>query len=199
MTLFLDPDTTSTTLISHLETSCPGCSECLTDRPREREGRYRLVRANRIARDVRDRMRHHPKVCTYCGDIADHEDHLLPETWTGIGTRHAVLTVPACADCNTRIGDYPEPDIDKRCAIVAESVKRKHARLLSRPPLGSLAGVTGKLRVSMLALRHQRATVVARLSVLAAGGFLELKEHTRDRITYHGIADLATEQHDEAA
>ena len=183
----------------HLEAGCPGCDECLTDRPRERADRYRLIRANVIAKDAAERLRRHPNVCVYCGDLADHADHLVPRTWTGDALRELVLTVPACADCNVRIGDYCDPEIAARCEVVTNSLRRKHKKLLTQLPLGDLNGTEGKLKSALMARRHLRATVIGRLAVLAAGGFLELHENTRERITYHGIADLATERHEETA
>lgn len=181
----------------HLDAGCSGCDECLTNQPRERADRYRLIRANTVARDARERLRRHPSVCVYCGDIAEHADHLVPRTWTGDALRQLVLTVPACADCNVRIGDYCDPEIAARCEIVTNSLRRKHKKLLDRPPLGDIDGTEGRLRAALLARQHLRAIIIARLAVLAAGGFLQLHENTRERITYHGVADLAIEHHQE--
>lgn len=69
-------------------------------------------------------------ICTYCGEYADTQDHLLPATFTGKAVRRHVLTVPACGQCNSRIGDAYAPSITERRAIAQNGLRRKYFRLL---------------------------------------------------------------------
>lgn len=71
------------------------------------------------------------ELCTYCGWDADSVDHLMPRGWTGEAARAFVAKVPACKDCNTRIGDRYAPTIALRKAIAYESLERKHRKLLA--------------------------------------------------------------------
>lgn len=70
-------------------------------------------------------------LCAFCGWDADSVDHLMPRAWTGEAAREFVLTVPACRDCNSRIGDQYAPTIAMRKAIVFDSLSRRHSKLLS--------------------------------------------------------------------
>ena len=182
--------------LRHLDAGCSGCPDCIrtTQQPAEQSHRSRILAANLIARDVRSKMIRYPLVCTYCGDIADHEDHLVPITWSGPHLRTMVGTVPSCADCNTRINDFPIPEISSRCEVALRSIEKKNAKLLKKAPIGSLNGVTGTLLKNALARRHQRATVIARLAVLRTGGFLALPILLRERIMNEGVVDLALER-----
>lgn len=182
----------------HVEMGCEGCADCLesTQKPEEIQYRGRILTANQIARQVRRDMARYQNVCTYCGDIADHADHLVPLTWSGPGLRSIVGTVPSCADCNTRISDFPISEIVSRCDVVRASLERSHSKLLRRPPAGNLEGVTGTLLKNAMARRFKRASLVARLAVLRSGGFLCLTSTTRERIVHHGVADLAEERFD---
>lgn len=180
----------------HVEMGCEGCVDCLasTQEPEEIQYRGRILAANQIARRTRRDMARYPNVCTYCGDIADHVDHLVPLTWSGPGLRSIVGTVPSCADCNTRINDFPVSEIASRCDVVRASLERSHSKMLRRPPMGNLDGVTGTLLKNARALRFSRASLVARLAVLRSGGFLCLMTTTREQIVYYGVADLAEER-----
>lgn len=79
-------------------------------------------------------VKHHsetPGLCTYCGWDAESVDHLMPRTWTGEAARQFVTTVPACKDCNSRIGDQYAPTVAMRKSIAYESLERKHRKLLA--------------------------------------------------------------------
>ncbi|HKU31185.1 MAG TPA: hypothetical protein VJQ60_11915 [Arthrobacter sp.] len=69
-------------------------------------------------------------VCVYCGEYADTRDHLLPVTYTGAAVRRHVLTVPACRQCNSLIGDAYAPSITERRAIAHNGLRRKYFKLL---------------------------------------------------------------------
>lgn len=72
-------------------------------------------------------------LCVYCGWDADSVDHVLPRTWTGDVARPHVPTVPACRDCNSRIGDQHAPTLAERRHLAHESLERKHRKLLRNP------------------------------------------------------------------
>lgn len=71
-----------------------------------------------------------PGMCIYCGEPSDTRDHLLPITVTGKAQRKHVLTVPACRQCNSLIGDAFAWSITERRAIAQNSLRRKNAVLL---------------------------------------------------------------------
>jgi hypothetical protein len=79
------------------------------------------------------RIAYRPDVCVYCGEGCGGVDHLLPEPWTGAAMRHLVAVVPACANCNSRIGDFPSPNVAKRRQRAQLSIEHAHKRLLLRP------------------------------------------------------------------
>lgn len=90
--------------------------------------------------DVEHMVLHQPRViayrkgtCVYCGEGASGVDHLLPEPWTGNALRHMVAVVPACGNCNTRIGDHPSPSVAVRRKVAQLSIERHSRRLLLRP------------------------------------------------------------------
>ena len=72
-------------------------------------------------------------VCVYCGEGCGGVDHLLPEPWTGKAQRHLVAVVPACMNCNARIGDYPSANVAKRRKVAQLSIERHNRQLLLRP------------------------------------------------------------------
>jgi hypothetical protein len=71
--------------------------------------------------------------CVYCGEGCSGVDHLLPEPWTGDALRHLVAVVPACGNCNSRIGDYPSPNVGDRRRRAQFSIERNNRFLLLRP------------------------------------------------------------------
>lgn len=71
--------------------------------------------------------------CVYCGEGCGGVDHLLPEPWTGEAARHLVAVVPACGNCNSRIGDFPSPNVSARRKRAQVSIERSNKRLLLRP------------------------------------------------------------------
>jgi hypothetical protein len=74
-----------------------------------------------------------PLTCVYCGEGCSGVDHLLPEPWTGLIHRALVAIVPACGNCNSRIGDYPIPNVTERRQVAQLSIERSHRHLLLRP------------------------------------------------------------------
>ena len=74
-----------------------------------------------------------PGTCVYCGEGSTGVDHLLPEPWTGLAERNMVAVVPACANCNGRIGDHPSPNVSVRRKVAQLSIERNAKGLLLRP------------------------------------------------------------------
>jgi hypothetical protein len=72
-------------------------------------------------------------VCIYCGNPGGTRDHLLPEPITGGALRGLVAVVPACGNCNSRIGDYPSANVAERRRKAQLSIERGSARLLLSP------------------------------------------------------------------
>lgn len=71
--------------------------------------------------------------CVYCGEGCGGVDHLLPEPRTGQAERALVARVPACANCNARIGDHPSPSVAERRRVAQLSIEKAGRRLLVRP------------------------------------------------------------------
>lgn len=67
-------------------------------------------------------------ICVYCGLIADTQDHLMPEPWTGGAERNSVLTVPACRECNSAINDSFAFEVDVRRRIAHEYISNKYRK-----------------------------------------------------------------------
>jgi hypothetical protein len=72
-------------------------------------------------------------ICVYCGLEATTRDHLLPRTWTGDAIRRHVLTVPACQQCNSIIGDRFVLSITDRRKYAQERIADKNRNLLNMP------------------------------------------------------------------
>ena len=149
-------------------------------------GEYRstLALAIAIANETREAMRHAPDACTYCGAWADSVDHLLPKGWTGKAARVLVGTVPACRDCNSRIGDLPDPWIHARAAVAASSLRRKWATKLDYPDRtpAELRSFGPRIRSRLEASQIERDNVRRRLAVLDVGGVPYLPEYSRRRL-----------------
>lgn len=107
-----------------------------------------------------------PGVCVYCGQSADTKDHLLPRTWTGEAVRKNVLTVPACQECNSTIGDRYAPSITERRKIAQLAIAKKSKKLLQMPEWtkDELAELGKNLRSTIERGLHDRNVARARLS-----------------------------------
>ncbi len=70
------------------------------------------------------------RLCVYCGLSGYTRDHLLPMTVTGRAARRHVLTVPACRECNSVIGDRRVANITVRRSYAQQGIRRKYRRAL---------------------------------------------------------------------
>lgn len=80
------------------------------------------------------------EACTYCGEPADTKDHTVPwsyftnERRKGTGRAGPGELVPACRDCNTRLGSVLRPAIQDRADYVAEALVAKYSDVLKSKP-----------------------------------------------------------------
>ena len=76
----------------------------------------------------------YPKsVCIYCGFPAGTKDHLIPRTWSGEARRSLVAVVPACAECNSTIGDRGGFSIPERRRRAQDGIRKRNRKLLACP------------------------------------------------------------------
>lgn len=99
-------------------------------------------------------------------------DHLVALPWTGSEARHFVPTVPACHDCNVRIGDDLSTTIVGRCEPAAASLMKSYHKQLEIPDRTpkQLAEYGKQLRAKIAGAQAIRREIRRRLVVLEAGG-----------------------------
>lgn len=112
------------------------------------------------------RLEYPSGVCVYCGLIAGTKDHLLPRTWTGAAVRKKVLTVPACAECNSVISDRYAPSITERRRIAHAIIYKRKKRLMNMPDWnqGDIEKLGSTLRSTIERGLHDRNVARARLA-----------------------------------
>ena len=90
----------------------------------------------------------------------------MPVTWTGEAVRRGVLTVPACSECNSAIGDTYAPTIKDRRDITQAYLIRRYKRVLARVTYTAeeLAEFEGMLLVAVLEGLEERQIVLERLA-----------------------------------
>lgn len=113
-----------------------------------------------------EKLKYPVGVCIYCGDVAQSRDHIIPTSFTGVERRNSVLTVPACIQCNSAIGDTPVYAIDMRRAVAQGFLKRKYARVLKRPDYTpeEVAEFEGALRRAVILGLEEKRHVLERLA-----------------------------------
>lgn len=99
--------------------------------------------------------------CHYCGVPAWTIDHVVPrlmldmiqksedETLKAqIRQRHKILTVSACGECNTLLGERYFPTLEKRKSWVRQRLRRRYRKFLTMPTWGldELAALDGGLQ-----------------------------------------------------
>lgn len=105
-------------------------------------------------------------VCVYCGMPSGTKDHLIPRGWSGEARRRTVAVVPACADCNSRINDFPSANVTDRRVRAHESLRKAKRRVLSAPTWTEdmYAELGRSLRSGVEALQTQKQVVELRLA-----------------------------------
>ena len=76
------------------------------------------------------KLKYPSRVCIYCGLTGGTRDHILPVTWTGEAARRGVITVPACGECNSAIGDAYAPSITLRRDIAHKYLRKRYKSTL---------------------------------------------------------------------
>ena len=101
--------------------------------------------------------------CYYCGVPATSIDHVIPQTLRGRIPDWEDITVPACHECNSRLGDRVFNTLPARKRYIKERLGTKHAKLLRMPDWTEeeLAEIGPTLQ------RHIRAGIAAKFLILA--------------------------------
>lgn len=104
--------------------------------------------------------------CVYCGLRAQSKDHIVPTSITGQSTRRYVLTVPACIQCNSAIGDTPVYSIDGRRAVAQAHLRKRFKGVLRRPEYTDeeINEFEGRLKQAILMGVDEKRQVEARLA-----------------------------------
>lgn len=108
-----------------------------------------------------------PGVCVYCGFPAGTRDHLVPRPESGEARRAFVAVVPACAECNSRIGVRGGPNINDRRRIAHAGIRRKNNSILRAPDRTEeeiQAEFEGRLRKYISSRQIDKAVILTRLA-----------------------------------
>lgn len=147
----------------------PSCEQCDIAHP----VRISAIAAARAeAKAIHEGMRGSTDWCVYCGAPATSRDHLIPRGWSGPAARKYVPTVPACLDCNIRIGALPDLTITARSTHVALSLRKKYAKRLNakRWDRDDIDQLGHNLRSAVSGRQAEIGEVRRRLLVLDLGG-----------------------------
>lgn len=115
---------------------------------------------------VRPRKMDYPhSVCVYCGLSGYTRDHIEPKSWTGEAARSFVITVPACGECNSFIGDSFAPTVPERREIAQSRIRKKYAKVLRYVDYSDaeLSEFEGSLLSAVLDGVEDKKMVLARL------------------------------------
>jgi hypothetical protein len=170
------------------QSDCDGSERCLVCRYLARDeipGRLGLASFEYRTKVAIFDPRQDGILCIYCGSLSEHRDHLLPRGWTGEGIRRVVPTVPACADCNKYISDFPEPLIVARAHVVADKLRKKMGKLLFARDRSEeeFAEFGEKMRQTLMAAQFRRQANRVRLHVLDLGGLPEVPKPMIQQLT----------------
>lgn len=112
------------------------------------------------------RLRYPNGVCIYCGRGAGTRDHLVPRGISGETHRASVLTVPACAECNSTIGSAAVYSITGRRRIAHQGIRRRNRKKLRYQKLteAELAEYGPGLRPALAMAGAEREQVEAMLA-----------------------------------
>jgi len=105
-------------------------------------------------------------ICVYCGSPAGTRDHLIPRGRTGDTVRRLVAVVPACADCNSRIGAAYAVSVTERREIAHASLRKRFRGILAVPDKtsGDLLELGPALRSVAIKNNNKRAWIRGRLA-----------------------------------
>lgn len=81
--------------------------------------------------------------CTYCGDVADCFDHVVPFSRSNFNRRKRIfkiskkemrsLCVPSCTECNSLLGNKEFLTVGRRASYLHKKYKKRYSKLLSLP------------------------------------------------------------------
>lgn len=80
-----------------------------------------------------------PYECVYCGEPAEHIDHVLPvrySNWRDGLTpeeRAQLVTVPSCAECNQLAGSRAFRSLIEKRDYIRDRIRRRYAKVLNGP------------------------------------------------------------------
>lgn len=146
------------------------CADCRLAKDKRILNRIALAKAERAS--IAWFIDRHQDVCVYCGCGAEDEDHLVPKPWTGRIARRFVATVPACHDCNIRLGASLEPTISGRAKVISDSLTRRYAKQLRIEDHDDewYQEFSYKMRISLKAIQAHRSLIRSRILTLETGG-----------------------------
>lgn len=113
-----------------------------------------------------------PYCCGYCGDNADTIDHVPPlaslDAFEASGQRPECIAIPACRDCNTRLGKIPAPTLPRRRKILLTKLQRKYKSILRKVVWDEeeLQELGNNLKSYIEAAENRRQWVLERLRIL---------------------------------
>jgi hypothetical protein len=99
--------------------------------------------------------------CTYCGLMADSEEHFPPQSWSDKG-----VILPACRECNTIASNIHPVDFWQRVDRMKRLLRQRYDRDLRIPKWSpqELASLGTSLRGSIKEGERRREIIAARLS-----------------------------------
>jgi hypothetical protein len=134
-------------------------------------------------------------ICTYCGDRATGYDHVIPYSYTGglsgrarKGSTDPGERVPACRDCNSRLGNRMYPGVASKKAAIAEMLQESLDDLGDTEWTQSDLEELGPfLRASIQAAARKRLDIEKRLAFAKSGCFVDRKKLKYERVPLSAI------------
>lgn len=113
-----------------------------------------------------------PECCGYCGDPANSVDHIPPlsalPAFELSGYFPECIAIPACIDCNVRLGSIPVYTLKKRRRVVLTKLQRKYRNILRKVVWdeSELNELGNSLKSYIEAAENRRQWVLERLKTL---------------------------------
>ncbi len=114
----------------------------------------------RMIGDIGRCMSNATKPCTYCGELGNHRDHVVPKS-----IHQNSVTVPACAECNILLSNQLYVTIPDRKAYLKEVYKKRYKDLINMPNWTEkeLEDVGDRMRQEILSALHRKTLILARI------------------------------------
>jgi len=122
------------------------------------------------------RVRVHAPWCVYCGSAPQTDDHFPPVAYTG-PTSHGLI-LPACSECNSRLGSAHPNRFFDRAALAKENIRRKYRKILAVPDWSEdeLEEMSTKFAIQLAATQRLKRDVQKRLAWDVRAGIAYLME-----------------------